>query len=187
VEGFSRDNTSATQRLRMNSGPGLLSPSEGLVPSSWLHEEQCTCIQSPCGFRSTDPHFAECRNIAAKKKEVKHHSSQCIMNLEYTCHESKQACSSIPPSPKCSSIYKYSPSGSPSLFVFKTRSLAARKSAICTRILRSLNAINPASEQIALISAPDRSSFWLMNSSKSTSSFKDIFEVWRVKILRLVT
>jgi len=99
VEGFSRDNTSATQRLRMNSGPGSLSPSEGLVPSSWLYEEQCTCIQSPCGFRSTDPHFAECRNIAKKKKEVRHHSSQCIMNLEYTCHESKQACSSIPPLP----------------------------------------------------------------------------------------
>ena len=73
--------------------------------------------------------------------------------------------------------YKYNPSGSPSVFVFKTRSLAALKSAIWTRILRSLNAIRPASEQIALISAPERSSFWLMNSSRSTSSFKDILDV----------
>ena len=67
-----------------------------------------------------------------------------------------------------------------------TLSLADLKSAICTLILRSLSAINPASEQMALISAPERSSFWLMNSSRSTSSFKDILEVWSVKILRLV-
>lgn len=84
------------------------------------------------------------------------------------------------------SSYKYKPSGSPSLFVFMTLSLADLKSAICTLILRSLSAIKPASEQMALISAPERSSFWLMNSSSSTSSFKDILEVCSVKILRLV-
>ena len=86
----------------------------------------------------------------------------------------------------CMVFYRYSPSGSPSLFVFITLSLADLKSAICTLIRRSLRAINPASEQMALISAPDRSSFWLMNSSISTSSFKDILEVCNVKILRLV-
>lgn len=84
------------------------------------------------------------------------------------------------------SIYKYNPSGSPSVFVFITLSLADLKSAIWTLILRSRRASRPASEQMALISAPDRSSFWLMNSSSSTSSPKDILEVWRVKILRLV-
>ena len=82
--------------------------------------------------------------------------------------------------------YKYKPSGSPSLFVFITLSLAALKSAICTLILRSLSAMSPASEQIALMSAPERSSFWLMNSSRSTSSFRDILEVCSVKIFRLV-
>lgn len=83
-------------------------------------------------------------------------------------------------------FYKYSPSGSPSVFVFMTLSRADLKSAICTRILRSLRAMRPASEQIALISAPERSSFWLINSSRSTSSFRDIFEVCSVKILRFV-
>lgn len=82
--------------------------------------------------------------------------------------------------------YKYSPSGSPSVFVFMTLSRADLKSAICTRILRSLRAMRPASEQIALISAPERSSFWFINSSRSTSSFRDIFDVCRAKILRLV-
>lgn len=55
--------------------------------------------------------------------------------------------------------YKYNPSGSPSLFVFITLSRADLKSAICTLILRSLRAISPASEQMALMSAPERSSF----------------------------
>ncbi len=82
--------------------------------------------------------------------------------------------------------YKYKPSGSPSVFVFITLSRADLKSAIWTLILRSRRAISPASEQMALMSAPDRSSFWLMNSSSSTSSFKDIFDVWRVKIFFLV-
>lgn len=82
--------------------------------------------------------------------------------------------------------YKYNPSGSPSLLVFITLSRAARKSAICTLILRSRRAISPASEQIALMSAPERSSFWLINSSRSTSSLSDIFDVCNAKILRLV-
>lgn len=55
-----------------------------------------------------------------------------------------------------------------------------------TRMRRSRNAMRPASEQMALISAPERSSFWLMNSSRSTSSLSDIFDVWRVKIFFLV-
>ena len=46
--------------------------------------------------------------------------------------------------------------------------------------------MRPASEQMALISAPERSSFWLMNSSRSTSSFSDIFEVCSVKIFFFV-
>ena len=82
--------------------------------------------------------------------------------------------------------YRYNPSGSPSLLVFITLSRADRKSAIWTLILRSLSASRPASEQIALMSAPDKSSFWLMNSSSSTSSLSDILEVWRLNILRLV-
>lgn len=63
------------------------------------------------------------------------------------------------PTSKLSLSYKYKPSGSPSVFVFMTLSLADLKSAICTLILRSRRAIRPASEQIALISAPERSSF----------------------------
>ncbi|EPE08567.1 cell division control protein 48 [Ophiostoma piceae UAMH 11346] len=78
------------------------------------------------------------------------------------------------------------PSGSPSCFVRNTRSRADLKSAICTRIRRSRSAIRPASEQIALMSAPDRSSFCEMNSSRSTSSFSDILDVCSVKILRFV-
>lgn len=66
------------------------------------------------------------------------------------------------------------------------RSRAARKSSICTLIRRSLRAIKPASVQIARMSAPERSSFWLMNSSRSTSSPRDIFDVCRVKIFFLV-
>jgi hypothetical protein len=83
-------------------------------------------------------------------------------------------------------VYRYRPSGSPSLFVFSTRSLAARKSSMLTLIRRSRSAKRPASEQMALISAPDKSSFWLMNSSRSTSSLRDILEVWSVKIFFLV-
>jgi len=58
-----------------------------------------------------------------------------------------------------------------------TFSLAVVKSCLVTRILRSLKANNPASVQTALISAPDRSSFAKMNSSRSTSSLKLIREV----------
>ena len=72
-----------------------------------------------------------------------------------------KARSASPPSltTKSSCPYKYKPSGSPSVFVFITLSRADLKSAIWTLILRSRRAINPASEQMALISAPDRSSF----------------------------
>lgn len=56
-------------------------------------------------------------------------------------------------------VYKYNPSGSPSLLVFITLSRADLKSAIWTLILRSLRASRPASEQMALMSAPERSSF----------------------------
>ena len=89
--------------------------------------------------------------------------------------------------PTYTHAYKYNPStGPPSCFVFMILSLAERKSSICTRMRRSLSAINPASVQIARISAPDRSSFWLMNSSRSTSSLIDIFEVCKVKIFFFV-
>lgn len=69
----------------------------------------------------------------------------------------RQAASMAKLSP--AAYYKYKPSGSPSLFVLSTFSLAARKSAMLTLILRSLNAIKPASEQMARMSAPERSSF----------------------------
>ena len=36
--------------------------------------------------------------------------------------------------------------------------------------------------QTALISAPERSSFVMINSSRSTSSDKDILEVWSLKM-----
>lgn len=98
----------------------------------------------------------------------------------------RPALPSLPQPMPNSKAYKYNPSGSPSLLVFRTLSLALLKSAICTLILLSLKASKPASVQIALISAPDRSSFWLINSSSSTSPLRDIFDVWRVKILRLV-
>ena len=63
------------------------------------------------------------------------------------------------PTSKLPLTYKYKTSVSHSVFVFITLSLSDLKSAICTLILRSRRAIRPASEQIALISAPERSSF----------------------------
>lgn len=83
--------------------------------------------------------------------------------------------------------YKYNPStGPPSCLVFIMRSRADRKSSIWTLMRRSLKAIRPASVQMARISAPERSSFWLMNSSRSTSSPRDILEVCKVKIFFFV-
>lgn len=58
-----------------------------------------------------------------------------------------------------------------------TFSLAAVKSAFVTRIRRSRRANKPASVQTALISAPDRSSFAVTNSSRSTSSARFILDV----------
>jgi len=54
--------------------------------------------------------------------------------------------------------YRYNPSGVPSFFLYKTLSFAFLKSSLVTFIRRSLKARSPASVQIALTSAPDRSS-----------------------------
>mmetsp|Transcript_67927 Transcript_67927/g.162622 ORF Transcript_67927/g.162622 Transcript_67927/m.162622 type:complete len:202 (-) Transcript_67927:569-1174(-) len=51
---------------------------------------------------------------------------------------------------------------------------------------RSRRARRPDSVQIALMSAPERSSFVITNSSRFTSSESDIFPVWIAKIRRLV-
>lgn len=51
----------------------------------------------------------------------------------------------------------------------RTFSLASVKSALFTRIRRSRSASKPASVHTALMSAPERSSFIVMNSSRSTS------------------
>lgn len=59
----------------------------------------------------------------------------------------------------------------------RTFSRAVVKSALFTLIRRSRNAIKPASVQIALMSAPDKSSFAITYSSRSTSSAKLIREV----------
>ena len=53
-----------------------------------------------------------------------------------------------------------------------TFSRAVVKSALFTLIRRSRNAIKPASVQMALMSAPDKSSFAMTYSSSSTSSAK---------------
>ena len=53
-----------------------------------------------------------------------------------------------------------------------TFSRAVVKSALLTLIRRSRSAIKPASVQIALMSAPDKSSFAMTYSSSSTSSAK---------------
>lgn len=54
--------------------------------------------------------------------------------------------------------------------VLPTFSLAEVKSALVTRIRRSRRARSPASVHTALMSAPDKSSLVITNSSKSTSS-----------------
>jgi hypothetical protein len=63
----------------------------------------------------------------------------------------------------------------------RTFSRAVVKSALFTLIRRSRNAIKPASVQIALISAPDKSSFAMTYSSRSTSVAKLIREVCNLK------
>lgn len=122
----------------------------------------------------------------SKGKARQSGANTCIFPIIHSTNSVRQTLSLLLSRTKLVLSYRYSPSGSPSVFVFMTLSRADLKSAICTRILRSLRAMRPASEQIALISAPERSSFWLINSSRSTSSFRDIFEVCRAKILRLV-
>ena len=62
-----------------------------------------------------------------------------------------------------------------------TLSLAVTKSAFVTRMRRSRNARRPASVQTALISAPDRSSLAITNSSRSTSSLRFIREVCNLR------
>lgn len=103
---------------------------------------------------------------------------------------------------KCQStsiIYRYRPSGVPSFFLYNTYkqqgfsnvtrnpsvyltfSLAAVKSAFVTRIRRSRKANIPDSVQTALISAPERSSLAMMNSSRSTSSLRLMREVCNLR------
>jgi hypothetical protein len=111
----------------------------------------------------------------------------------------------------CVIHHKYNPSGVFSVFWWMTASLAAAKSALLTRILLSLKARRPASAgrdkrmgsvyvihlcnlqqrcrdslHTALMSAPDRSSLVMINSSKSTSSANDILDVCNLKMCRLV-
>jgi len=67
-----------------------------------------------------------------------------------------------------------------------TFSRAAEKSLFVTRIRLSRKAKRPASVHTALMSAPERSSFAVMNSSKSTSSPSVIRDVCNLKNRRLV-
>lgn len=60
---------------------------------------------------------------------------------------------------------------------YRTFYLAFSKSSLVTFILRSLRAIKPAYVHIALISAPERSSFVAIKSTTFTSSFKLILPV----------
>ena len=62
----------------------------------------------------------------------------------------------------------YNPSGISPFFKYKTFSLAFSKSSFVTFILLSRKAISPASVHIALISAPDKSSFVEINSFNLT-------------------
>ena len=67
----------------------------------------------------------------------------------------------------------------------RTFSLADVKSALVTRIRRSRRARRPASVQTALMSAPERSSFAVTNSSRSTSSARFIREVCSLEAMLL--
>ena len=59
--------------------------------------------------------------------------------------------------------HMYKPSGISPFFKYNTFSFACSKSFFVTFILLSLKAINPAYVHIALISAPDKSSFVEIN------------------------
>mmetsp|Transcript_31390 Transcript_31390/g.73440 ORF Transcript_31390/g.73440 Transcript_31390/m.73440 type:complete len:217 (-) Transcript_31390:602-1252(-) len=67
-----------------------------------------------------------------------------------------------------------------------TFSFALRKSACMIFMRRSLSASSPDSVQMALMSAPDRSSLVMTNSSRLTSSASDILPVWIWKMRLLV-
>mmetsp|Transcript_41059 Transcript_41059/g.47243 ORF Transcript_41059/g.47243 Transcript_41059/m.47243 type:complete len:210 (-) Transcript_41059:705-1334(-) len=71
-------------------------------------------------------------------------------------------------------------------FLYMVFSFAFLKSDMQTFILLDLSASKPASVQMALISAPERSSLARMNSSRSTSSANLILLVWIWKILLFV-
>mmetsp|Transcript_70715 Transcript_70715/g.153572 ORF Transcript_70715/g.153572 Transcript_70715/m.153572 type:complete len:208 (+) Transcript_70715:112-735(+) len=82
--------------------------------------------------------------------------------------------------------HRYIPSGMLPFFLYRAFSLAFLMSVCVTFMRRSRSASMPASVQMALISAPLRSSFAMTNSSKLMSSDKVIFDVWIWKMRRLV-
>mmetsp|Transcript_18453 Transcript_18453/g.46689 ORF Transcript_18453/g.46689 Transcript_18453/m.46689 type:complete len:313 (-) Transcript_18453:677-1615(-) len=100
----------------------------------------------------------------------------CTMSSTLPCRYHAQC---VPP-------YMYSPSGTPSFFLYSTFSLALRKSACVTRMRRSRSASRPASVHTALMSAPLSSSLAITNSSRFTSSLSVMRPVWMEKMRRLV-
>lgn len=73
------------------------------------------------------------------------------------------------PEPVQQAVYMYSPSGTPSFFLYSTFSLALRKSACVTRMRRSRSASRPASVHTALMSAPLSSSCVRGTTQRMTS------------------
>lgn len=85
-----------------------------------------------------------------------------------------------------SSLLELEPFRVPSCFAYRAFSLDFLEVFLCCFHPTSLKAIRPASVQIALMSAPERSSFSVIKSSSVTSSASIILLVWIWKMCFLV-
>lgn len=89
-----------------------------------------------------------------------------LVHGNYSTPSNRPAASLIPLPPPLA--YRYSPSGTPSFFLYSTFSLALRKSVCVTRMRRSRSASRPASVHTALMSAPDSSSCKPQEATRGT-------------------